>query len=155
MRLNPLGSVCWTYVANKREDIHRFLFHPLGAVGAIMGGYPLAIVAINTPDRDRRAHPICGHIARHPVRLRGHGTLLHVRHQTLGILPETGIHQRLNRLGLERLAQHGQEVPLPFPTQEIVGSILQRRPVRSLGIIASTGGQHMQRGVITTTVTIP
>jgi hypothetical protein len=83
--------------------------------------HPGAIVAINPPDRDRRAHHIFGHIARHTVRLRGNGPLLHVRHQTLGILPETGIHQMLNRLGLERLAQHSQEVPLPFPAQEIVG----------------------------------
>jgi len=28
-------------------------------------------------------------------------------------------------------------------------------PTRSLGIIAATGGKHMQMGMITTTVTIP
>jgi hypothetical protein len=70
--------------------------------------HPLPIVVINAPDRDWRADHIFGHIACHTLILRGDSPLLHVRHQAIGILPETGIHQLVDRLGLQRLTEHRQ-----------------------------------------------
>jgi hypothetical protein len=61
----------------------------------------------------------------------------------------------MDRVRLERLAQHGQEVPLPLTAQERIGQILEVLPACVLGIIAPTGGEHMQMGMVTTTVTIP
>src|SRR5438128_8847711 len=39
-------------------------------------------------------------------------------------------------------------MPLPFATQEIIGQVLQMLPARSLGVIAPTGGEQMQMGMI-------
>jgi hypothetical protein len=39
---------------------------------------------------------------------------LHVGHQPVGILPETRIDSLLDRVRLERLAQHRQQMPLPL-----------------------------------------
>ena len=54
----------------------------------------------------------------------------------------------MDRLCLERVAQHGQQVPLPLATQEVVGQVWQMLPPRTLGIIAPTGGDEMQVRVI-------
>ena len=54
----------------------------------------------------------------------------------------------MDRVRLERLTQHGQEVPLPLTAQERIGQILEILPARALGIIAPTGGEHMEMGMI-------
>ena len=71
-----------------------------------------------------------------------------IGHQAVGILLETRIYQLADRVSLQRLAHHAQQVPLPCATQEIVGQVLEMLPTRSLGIIAPTGGQHMQGRVV-------
>src|SRR5216683_1875823 len=58
-----------------------FLCRAFTAHGPIMVRDPLAIIAINAPDGDRRTHHILGHVARQALILRGDGALLHVRHQ--------------------------------------------------------------------------
>jgi len=73
---------------------------------------------------------------------------LAIGHQAVGILLETRIYQLADRVSLQRLAHHAQQVPLPCATQEIVGQVLEMLPTRSLGIIAPTGGQHMQGRVV-------
>ena len=114
-----------------------------------------AIIAINTPDGDRRAHHVLGHVARHTLRLRRDVPLLHIGHQAVGILPETPIDQLRDRLGPQRLTEHRQQMPLPLTTQQLVGQIRQMFPALSQTIIAPTGGDQVQMGVVTTTVTIP
>src|SRR3989454_6652348 len=91
-----------------------FLCRAFTAHGPVMVRDPLTIIVINAPDGDRRAHDILGHVARYALILRGDSTLLHVGHQPVGILPETRIDQPMDRVGLERLAQHPQQMPLPL-----------------------------------------
>ena len=69
--LEPFGHRVLHHPANKRVDIDGFVLHPLGAVGAVMVRDPLAIIAINAPDGDRRAHHVFGHVARQALILRG------------------------------------------------------------------------------------
>src|SRR5215510_2867132 len=54
----------------------------------------------------------------------------------------------MDRVRLERLAQHGQEVPLLLTAQERIGQILEMLPARALGLIAPTGGEHMQMRMV-------
>src|SRR5712692_2276893 len=62
-----------------------FLCRAFTAHGAVMVRDPVAIIAINPPDGDRRAHHVFGHVARQALILRGDSALLHVRHQAVGI----------------------------------------------------------------------
>src|SRR5262249_4974065 len=117
------------HAADKRVHLDGFVLHPVGAVGAVMVGDPLAIIAINAPDGDRRAHHLLGYIARQALVLRGDSPLLHVRHQAVGVLPEKRIDQPLNRIGLEGLAQHRQQGPPPLPHQQVIGQILEFIPL--------------------------
>jgi hypothetical protein len=73
---------------------------------------------------------------------------LHVGHQAVGILPETHIYQLIDRLGLQRLAEHRQQMPLPLAAQERLGQILQMLPTFSLVIVAPTGGKEMKMGMV-------
>src|SRR2546421_8412080 len=66
-----------------------FLCRAFTAHGAVMVRHPLAIVAIDTPDRDRRGHHPFLPIARPTLILRPDLPPFHVGHQTLGIFPET------------------------------------------------------------------
>src|SRR6266699_1847429 len=66
-----------------------FLCRAFTAHGAVMVCDPLTIIAINAPDGDRRAHDVCGHVARHALIPRWDGALLHVGHQPVRVLPET------------------------------------------------------------------
>src|SRR5713101_1324593 len=124
-----------------------FLCRAFTAHRAVMIGDPLAILAIDAPDSHRGAHHVLGYVACHTVRLRGDGALLQVGHQPVRVLPETGVHQLVDGLCLERLAQHGQQMPLPLAPEQRVGQILEMLPARARGIIAPTGGEHMQMRV--------
>src|SRR2546430_8929274 len=125
-----------------------FLCRAFTAHGAVMVRHPVAIIAIYPPDGDRRTHHVFGHGARHALILRRDVPLLDIGHQAVGILPETPVHQLVDRSGLERLAQHRQQVPLPFATQQLVGQALQMLPALALGIIAPARGEQMQVRVI-------
>src|SRR2546428_9278184 len=57
-----------------------FLCRAFTAHGAIMVGYPLAVIAINPPDSDRWAHHVCGDVTCYALILRGDGALLHIGH---------------------------------------------------------------------------
>src|SRR5882724_6132813 len=69
-----------------------FLCRAFTAHGAIMVRDALAIIVVHTPDGDRRTHHVFGHVACDALILRRDLTLLHIGHQTVGILPETRIH---------------------------------------------------------------
>src|SRR6266571_4890677 len=125
-----------------------FLCRAFTAHGAIMVGDPLAVIAINPPDRDRWAHHVCGDVTCYALILRGDGALLHIGHSTVGILPETRIDQLVDGLSLQRLAQHRQQVPLPCATQQLVRQVLEMLPALALGIIAPTGGEQMEMGMV-------
>src|SRR5712691_5876185 len=122
-----------------------FLCRAFTAHGAVMVRDSLAIVAIDAPDSNRGAHHVLGHVTRYALVLRGDSALLHVGHQAVRILPETHIDQPLDRVGLERLAQHGQQVPLPLAPPQRVGQVLQMLPARSLSIIPPARGEQMGR----------
>src|SRR6266852_2996472 len=66
-----------------------FLCRAFTAHGTVMVRHPLAIIAINAPDRDRRAHHVLGHVARDTLRLGRDVALLHVGHQPVGIPRKT------------------------------------------------------------------
>jgi hypothetical protein len=144
--LKPCGHRMLNHAADKRVHSDGVVLHPVGAVGAVMVCDPLAIVTINAPDGDRRADHILGHLARHTLIRRGDGALLHVRHQAVGVRPATGIHQRVDGLGLQHLASHRQQMPLPRAAQERRGPILEMLPAFSWPIVASTGGEQMEMG---------
>jgi hypothetical protein len=54
----------------------------------------------------------------------------------------------VDRLSLERLAHHAQQVPLPGATQQRLGQVLPLLPARSLALIAPTRGEQMQMGMV-------
>ena len=96
----------------------------------------------------RRKPQVRDHVTRSALRLRGDGALLHVGHQTVGGLPEAHIHQPLDRVGCKRLAPRPQQVPLPLGAPQRLGPVLQRLPALALTIIAPTGSEQMQMGVV-------
>jgi hypothetical protein len=148
----PFGHRVLDPPANKRLDSDGFMFYPVRRVGAIMLRAPLTIIAIHTPDGDRRAHHVLGHVAGYTLILGRAVAFLHGGHQAVGILPETRIDPLPDRLGLQRLAHHRQQVPLPLPTQERLRPVLEMLPTCSWRRIAPTGGQPMQvRGGLTMT----
>src|SRR5438876_1258175 len=127
-----------------------FLCRAFTAHGAVMVRDPFAIIAIDAPDSDRRAHHVLGHVARQALVLRRHFALLHVRHQTIWILPETQIDQTLHRIRLKRLAKRVHQVPLPLVTQELVRQKTPMLPALRRRIIATTGGDQVQVRVVLT-----
>src|SRR5918998_3666846 len=106
------------HTANKCQHIDRLMSSPFRAVRPVMGRDPFAIVAINSPHRDRRTHHILGYIAGQTLILRGDLSLLHAAHQTVRVLPETQIHQWLNRLTRQHPSEHAHQMPLPFMPQQ-------------------------------------
>src|SRR4029453_2735506 len=74
--------------------------------------------------------------------------LLYIGHQAIGILLETRIHQPVDRVSLQRLAPHAQQVPLPCATQEIVGQVLQMFPALSRRLISPAGGEQMEMRMV-------
>src|SRR2546421_12941543 len=79
-----------------------FLCRAFTAHGAVMVRHPLAIIAINTPDGDRRAHHGLCHRARHTLRLRRGVPPFHVGPHAVGGLSGTPIVQMRDRPGLQR-----------------------------------------------------
>jgi hypothetical protein len=146
--LEAFGHRMLNHAPDKRVHIDGFALHAVGAVRAVMVRDVFAVIAINAPDRDRRAHHVCGHVARHALGLRRDLPLVHVGHQTVGIFPATHIHQLFDSVGCERRASRAQPVPLPFATQEGVGQGLEMLPALARAIIPPTGGNHMQMGMI-------
>src|SRR5438477_9123752 len=65
--LKPFGHRVLYHPADKRLHSDGFMFYPLRSVGAVMVRDPRAIIAINPPDSDRRAHHVLGHVARHAL----------------------------------------------------------------------------------------
>src|SRR2546430_4862272 len=70
-----------------------FLCRAFTAHRAVMVRDVFAVIAINAPDRDRRAPPVFCHVAPQALVLRRGLPPLHAGHQTLGVLSETHIHQ--------------------------------------------------------------
>src|SRR2546427_6999420 len=70
-----------------------FLCRAFTAHRAVMVGHPLAVIAIDTPDRDRRAPPAFQPKYPHPLAHARGPAPLHVGHPTHEVLPETPLLQ--------------------------------------------------------------
>src|SRR5215475_15443343 len=58
--LEAFGKDMLYHAPDKRVDCHRFPLHPLTFVGTVVIRDPLAIIAVDPPERDRRTHDILG-----------------------------------------------------------------------------------------------
>src|SRR5262249_50978730 len=56
--LEPFGHRVLHHATNKRGDRDGFVLPPVGAVGPVVVRHPLAVLALNAPNRDRRAHHV-------------------------------------------------------------------------------------------------
>src|SRR6266851_10044214 len=75
-----------------------FLCRAFTAHRTVVIGDPLAIIAVDAPERDRRTHHIFGQIPRQALIPCGHIALLHVGHKPLAISRVTRIHQPIDLL---------------------------------------------------------
>src|SRR5713101_9792737 len=75
-----------------------FLCRAFTAHRPVMVRDPVAIIAIDAPDGDRRTHHIFGHVACQTLIPCRDCTLLDVGHQAVGILLETPIYQPVDGL---------------------------------------------------------
>src|SRR5438128_7696872 len=73
-----LGKDVLHHTPNKGVDIYRLAFHPFAFVGTVVIGDLLPVIAVDTPERDRRAHHVFGQIPRQDVIPRRHSTLLYM-----------------------------------------------------------------------------
>jgi hypothetical protein len=71
-----------------------------------------------------------------------------MRHQSSAIARGTRIPQTVARAGLHRLAQPGQQVPLPLLAQPGIRPIIQMRPLAGLAIPSTARGHERQRGMV-------
>src|SRR6266404_5373562 len=142
------GNYCQP--TTKRLDRDGCVLHPLTAVGPVRIRAPLAILARTTPDGERWAPHVLGHVARQALRPRRDVPLLDGGHQAVGRLPATRRDQPGDRVRLTRLADQAHQVPLPLTTQEIVGQVLAMLPARSLASLPPTGREQMPRGLVRT-----
>src|SRR5712664_1181062 len=117
--LEPFGPPLRHQPTTKRLDRDGCVLHPLTAVGPVRIRAPLAILARTTPDGERWAPHVLGHVARQALRLRRDVPLLDGGHQAVGRLPATRRDPPGDRVRLTRLAYQAHQVPLPWTTQEI------------------------------------
>jgi len=142
--LAPFGHRVLPHAADQRRHIHGCGLHPGGAGRAVMVRHPRAVIARKASDGARRAPHVLGHVTRQALLLRGDSALLPVGPQAIGILPATRSDPRMDRVGLERLAQPGPQGPLPLATQQVLGQVLPRLPAGSLGLLPSARGEQRQ-----------
>jgi hypothetical protein len=146
--LKSFGKHMLNHAPNKGVDFHRFPLHPLALVGPIMIRDPVSVVEIDPPERDGRTHHILGQIRRQALIPRRDITLLHVRHEPLAIARVTRIDQPIDLLGLHRLSEHRQEMPLLLFPQHGIGQIIQMDPLVAFRFPAAAGGNDIQMGVV-------
>jgi hypothetical protein len=146
--LEPFGPWVLHHPADTPLDPDGVVLHPRGAVGPVMGRAPLASIVIHTPDGERGAEHLCGDVARHTLILGRDVAFVDVRHQAMGRLSATRLHQPVPRLRRERRAYHAPQRPWPRATQQRLGPILQRLPALPLAIQASTRGDQGQRRMV-------
>src|SRR2546429_1014377 len=75
-------------------------------VGNIMIGDLLPVIAVDTPERDQRAHYVFGQIPSQAFIPRRHITLLYMGDEPVAISRVTGLHQTVDLFCLERLSKH-------------------------------------------------
>jgi hypothetical protein len=97
-----------------------------------MIGDVVPIIAIDAPQRDRRTDDIRGQVGRQALVACWDIPFLHVRHTPLAIARVTGINEPLALLGLQCLAQHGEQMPLPLLAQQGIGPIVEMHPLFGL-----------------------
>jgi hypothetical protein len=56
--------------------------------------------------------------------------------------------QPVHLVGLHRLTQHGQQMPLPLLAQQAIRHVVEMAPLASLRIPAATRRDHVQRRVV-------
>ena len=136
------------HAPNKRVDGYRFPLHPLTFMRPIVIRDPLAIIAVNAPERDRRTHHIFGQIPRQTLIPCRDIPFLHVGDKPLAIACVTRSDQPPDLRRLHRLAQHGQQMPLPLLPQQGIGHIIEMHPLLGLLIPSTTGGDDVQMGIV-------
>ena len=62
--LKTFGKHMLNHAPDKRVDRYRFPLHPFTFVRTVVIRDPLAIIAVDPPERDRRTDDICGQIPR-------------------------------------------------------------------------------------------
>ena len=80
---------------------------------------------------------------------------MHVGDKPRAVACVTRIDQLTDLRRLDRLTQHGQQMPLPLLPQEGIRDIVEMDPLLRLWIPAATRRNDMQMRIVTTTVTIP
>jgi hypothetical protein len=141
--LEAFGKRMLHQAADKRVDVDPFPFHPLALVRTVVIGDAVAIIAVDTPQRDRRTHDICGQIPRQTLIPCRHIAFLHVGDKPLTLACVTHIDELLDLGGLHRLAQHRQQMPLPLLPQHAIGHVVQMHPLLGLLIPSTTGGNDV------------
>ena len=146
--LKAFGKDMLDHASDEGIHVHRFPFHPLCRMGAIMIGDAVAIIAVDAPERARRTHDICGQIPCQTLIPCGHIAFLSVGDQSLARARVTHLNQLLHLLGLHRLAQHRQQRPLPLLAQQAIRHVIQGHPLFGLLIPSTTGGDEVQMGIL-------
>jgi hypothetical protein len=115
--LKAFGKDMLYHPADKRIDLHRFPLDLLALVGTVVIGDPLAIIPVDAAYRDRRTHDVFREIRRQALIPRGDIAFLDIGHKAMRISRVTGIDEAIDLVGLRRLPQHGQQMPLPLFAQ--------------------------------------
>src|SRR5262245_24899347 len=136
------------HAPNKRVDCYRFPLHPLTFMRTIVIRDPLAIIAVDPPERDRRTHHIFGQIPRQTLIPCRDIPFLYVGDKPLAIACVTRIDQPPALRRLDRLAQHSQQMPLPLLPQQGIRHIVKVDPLLRLWIPAATRGNDMQMRIV-------
>src|SRR5215470_8473576 len=148
---NPLEALrkdMLHHAPNKRVDCYRFPLHPLTFMRTIVIRDPLAIIAVDPPERDRRTHHICGQIPRQTLIPCRDIPFLYVGDKPLAIACVTRIDQPPALRRLDRLAQHRQQMPLPLLPQQGIRHIVEVDPLLRLWNPAATRGNDMQMRIV-------
>jgi hypothetical protein len=108
------GTDMLHHTADERVDVDSFPFHPLALVRTGVIGDAGAIIAIDAPERDRRADDLFRQIGGEALGACRDISFLHVRHQPRTVSWITGLDESLDLLRLHSLPPHRQEIPLPL-----------------------------------------
>jgi hypothetical protein len=146
--LEAFGECMLHHTADKRLDVDPFLFDPLAFMRTVVIRDTVAIIAVDPPKRDRWTHHIFGSISSQTLIPCGDIAFLHVGDKSRTIPRVTGIDQALHLLGLYRLPEHREEMPLPLLAQQGIRHIVEMDPLLRLPIPAATRRDDMQMRVV-------
>jgi hypothetical protein len=144
----PFGKPLWHPPSKKGGPIHPFPRSACALVRALVGRHGAPILAVDTPQGERRTDDVLRHIPRAALRARGHITLGHVGHNPMGILAVTRIDARMPLVCLQGLATPLQGLPWPLLVQHPGGHGASMHPLLSLLSTPAAGGNAVQRRMV-------